>query len=51
MNETATPIEFLEWFYINADFGPADSDVRHYLKQQFMKSTGKNLPDGFGDEE
>lgn len=51
MNEEATPLEFLEWFYLNADFGPADEDVRYYLKQQFIRETGKSLPAGFGDEE
>lgn len=51
MKDKATPLEFLEWFYINADFGPADSDVYYYLKQKFMEETGKNLPEGFGDEE
>jgi len=51
MSEKATELEWLEWFYANADFGPADGDVRQYLKDDFMESTGKELPEGYGDEE
>lgn len=43
----ATPLEFLEWFYGNVDFGPADSDVREQLQRDFMRETGKNLPVGW----
>ena len=43
----ATELEFLEWFYLNADFGPADSDVRYYLKERFMRDKGKELPEGY----
>lgn len=49
--EDATQEEFLMWFYCNADFGPADSDVRYYLKEKFMRETGKALPVGFKNEE
>lgn len=47
----ADELEFLRWFYCNADFGPADSDVRDILKNQFKRQTGKELPDGYQDEE
>lgn len=49
--DKATELEYLRWFYGMADFGPADSDVRHYMNQQFVKETGKSLPDGYEDEE
>lgn len=45
--ERATELEYLKWFRINADFGPASSDVQYYLDQQFMDETGKNLPEGW----
>jgi hypothetical protein len=47
MKERATELEFLNWFYSRADFGPADSDVRHYMKKYFISSTDKNLPLGY----
>jgi hypothetical protein len=47
----ATKEEWLEWFYFNADFGPADDDVRHYLMEDFMKETGKEMPEGWDDED
>ena len=47
MRKRATELEYLKWFRINADFGPADSDVIDMLNQQFMKETGMNLPEGW----
>lgn len=49
--EKATELEFLQWFYANADFGPADDDVRYILEAEFVKETGKNLPEGYGEVE
>ncbi len=43
----ATKQQWLEYFYINADFGPADSDVRDYLKEQFMRETNLEMPEGY----
>jgi len=40
----ATNIEYLEWFRINADFGPADSDVKAYMDKAFEKETGMLVP-------
>ena len=54
MKERATVEEWLRWFYREADFGPADSDIRNHLKECFMSETGKNLPVGYeiySDEE
>lgn len=45
--ERATQEEFFKWFYQNSDFGPADSDVRDDMKQDFMNETGKNIPEGW----
>lgn len=47
--EKATELEWLKWFYCEADFGPADSDVRYYLKERFEKETGKKLPKGYDE--
>ena len=45
--ERATELEYLRWFRRNADFGPADGDVKDFLNRRFMKDTGKNLPQGW----
>lgn len=47
----ATELEFLEWFYFNADFGPADGDVKYIMKKEFMEETGKQLPDEYSSGE
>lgn len=49
--EKATELEWLKYFYEAADFGPADGDVRRIIENQFMKRTGKSLPDGYQREE
>lgn len=46
--EVATELEWLQFFYSEADFGPADCDVRDYLMQKFVEETGKQLPEGYG---
>ena len=43
----ATELEYLKWFRLKCDFGPAHGDVCDGLDQQFMESTGKNLPEGW----
>ena len=45
--ERATALEYLQWFCNNADFGPADSDVKESMNERFMDETGKNLPEGW----
>jgi hypothetical protein len=42
--------EYLQWFYQNADFGPADGDVRYYMNEQYTKRTGKPVPAGYDEE-
>lgn len=49
--EKATELEYLKWFYNNADFGPADGDVRHCMDEYFKRQTGKELPEGYESEE
>jgi hypothetical protein len=52
----ATELEYLKWFFQNADFGPGDGDVRAFLKAKFKEKTQKLLPKGYnynseGEEE
>lgn len=42
--EAATTREWLEWFYENADFGPAHGDVIIMLQEQFESETGLKVP-------
>ena len=43
----ASELEYLKWFRIHADFGPAEGDVIDDMNEQFMDETGKNLPEGW----
>lgn len=43
----ATELAYLTWFRHNADFGPADSDVKDQMNEWFMEETGHNLPEGW----
>jgi len=45
--EEKAELEYLRWFCSNADFGPADSDVRQYMCESYEKETGKPVPDGW----
>lgn len=45
--ERATEHEWFKWFVHNADFGPAEGDIKAYMKFNFMTETGKNLPEGY----
>lgn len=47
MRERATELEYLRWFRINADFGPASGDVEDIMNERFMDETDKNLPEGW----
>jgi len=47
----ATELEYLQWFYQNADFGPGDGDVRYFLDQEFQDETGLLLPEGYDNSE
>jgi hypothetical protein len=39
--------EFLEWFFTNADFGPAHGDVILGMFDQYVLDTGKEVPEVF----
>lgn len=47
MIERASDLEYLEWFRLNCDFGPAHSDVIESLDKEFMNTFNKNLPEGW----
>ena len=49
--EKATELEWLKFFYQNADFGPADYDVKRSMADEFRERKGKELPNGYMDEE
>ena len=36
--------QWLEWFWANADFGPAHGDVLISMMERFEKETGEILP-------
>lgn len=43
-------LEYLRWWYHQADFGPADADVRDILDEEYTRETGNLLPDGYREE-
>lgn len=45
--ERATELEYLKWFRHHTDFGPAHSDVVAAMNSNFMRATGKNIPEGW----
>jgi hypothetical protein len=47
----AEELEFLRWFYQNADFGPASEDVYGSMRTRFVIETKKRLPEGYWDNE
>lgn len=49
--EEASELEYLKWFAIYADFGPAHGDVIHYMQQDFEQQTGKRVPANWRSEE
>lgn len=45
-SDTDNELKYLRWFYENADFGPADDDVRHTMNAQYV-SEGGVIPKGY----
>jgi hypothetical protein len=43
-------IDYLKWFRINADFGPAHEDVVRHMDEAFVLKTKTRLPEGWGSE-
>ena len=39
-------LKYLRWFYENADFGPADDDVRQIMNAQYVREGGV-IPKGY----
>lgn len=50
MTEEATELEYLKWFRINCDFGPAHGDVIYELDRLFEEETGKLVPKNWKEE-
>lgn len=46
LTRLTTELDFLKYFYQAADFGPADGDVRHIIKEAFIQDVGE-LPAGY----
>ena len=42
--QRATELQWLRYFYENADFGPAHQDVIDIIAEDFTKETGMLLP-------
>lgn len=51
MTEQATELEYLRWFYLHADFGPAHEDCMAIMESEFQQQTGKSLPPGYDPAE
>lgn len=51
--EKLNELEFLRYFFgaVYPCLGPADSEIVDSIKQQFKKTTGKELPAGYGEDE
>lgn len=42
-------LKYLRWFYANADFGPADHDVRQIMNEQYVREGGV-IPKGYTND-
>ena len=51
MTKEEHELEFLRFFYHEADVGPADSDVRTIIMEDYQETTGHDLPEGYKWEE
>ena len=47
MTEEELELEYLRYFHAVADFGPADSDVRAMINEEFQAETGLKVPAGY----
>jgi hypothetical protein len=48
--EEKDELEYLRFFYQEADFGPADGDVRFIINDRWKGFSGKDVPEGYRDE-
>lgn len=46
MEDPQIEIDYLRWFHQNADFGPAESDVRCFMQEEYISQGGK-IPAGY----
>lgn len=44
-------LEYLRWFYCNADFGPAHEDVIAIMNSNYIEDTGNCIPEGYDASE
>ena len=42
-------LKYLRWFHANADFGPADYDVRQIMNEQYVREGGV-IPKGYTND-
>lgn len=49
-DEKQEAFAFLEWFFLNADFGPADDDVKYMMQEQYEEETGLKVPEEYRTE-
>lgn len=49
-DDTKAELDWLRFFYREADFGPADGDVRWDIKRRYV-AQGNFLPVGYAEEE
>lgn len=47
----ASELEWLQYFYGAADFGPAHEDVVDIIRENFEKETGLVPPEGYFEDE
>ena len=43
----ASELEYLKFFYSNADFGPGHGDVMFVINENFVEATGKKVPKNY----
>jgi len=43
----ADELEFLKWFYVHTDFGPADSDVKARMFANFESIRSCRIPSNY----
>lgn len=51
MSDEENELEYLRWFFVNADFGPAHGDVIHYINKSYVEETGREIPEGYREDE
>ena len=45
--ETIEELEYLRYFFSAADFGPADSDVRDMIREDYALESDLDIPEGY----